>query len=93
MMIVSDDHKWWAQVTIVSDDRKLDLYYKYGVAVALALARVVNYALRVMLQIVASLTDDSRAVIYDRNMFIVQATGSNIIKTFYVHYWRIIIIS
>jgi hypothetical protein len=29
---------------------------------------------KVMLQIVASLTDDSRGVIYCRNMFIVQAT-------------------
>jgi hypothetical protein len=28
----------------------------------------------VMLQIVASFTDDSRGVIYNRNMFIVQAT-------------------
>jgi hypothetical protein len=30
---------------------------------------------RVVVQIVASLTDDSRGDIYDRNMFIVQATG------------------
>ncbi len=30
---------------------------------------------RVKLQIVASFTDDSRGIIYDRNMFIVQATG------------------
>jgi hypothetical protein len=29
---------------------------------------------RVMLQIVVSLTDNSRGVIYDSNMFIVQAT-------------------
>jgi len=29
---------------------------------------------RAMLQIVASLTDDSRGIIYTRNMFIVQAT-------------------
>ncbi len=29
-----------------------------------------------MLQIVAPLTEYSRGVIYDRNMFIVQATGS-----------------
>ncbi len=28
---------------------------------------------RVMFQIVASLSDDSRGIIYDRNMFIVQA--------------------
>jgi hypothetical protein len=30
---------------------------------------------RVMIQIVASLTDNSGNVIYDHNMFIVQATG------------------
>jgi hypothetical protein len=41
---------------------------------ALALTRVINYAHRVMLQIVASLTDDSIGVIYDCNMFIVQVT-------------------
>ncbi len=29
---------------------------------------------RVMLQIVASLTKDSRGIIYDQNMFIVEAT-------------------
>jgi hypothetical protein len=28
-----------------------------------------------MLQIVASLTDDTRSVNYDRNTFIIQATG------------------
>ncbi len=31
---------------------------------------------RVMLQIVVSLTDDSRGIIYDCNLFIVQASGS-----------------
>jgi hypothetical protein len=30
---------------------------------------------RVMLQIVASITDDSGGIIYDQNMFIVQANG------------------
>ena len=54
------------------------MYYKSGVAIALALARVVNYAPRVTLQIVASLTDDSKGIIYDCNMFIAQATGSGI---------------
>ena len=29
---------------------------------------------------VASLTDDARVIIYDRHMFIVQATGVNVIK-------------
>jgi hypothetical protein len=41
---------------------------------ASALARVTNYALIVTLQIKASLTDDSRDIIYDHNMFMVQAT-------------------
>jgi hypothetical protein len=35
---------------------------------------VIGYT-RVMLQAVASLTDGSRGIIYDHNMFIVQATG------------------
>ncbi len=30
----------------------------------------------VMLQTVASLTDDSRGIVYDHNMFIVQANGA-----------------
>ncbi len=33
---------------------------------------------RVTLQIVASLIDTSRAINYDRNMFIVQATGLSV---------------
>jgi hypothetical protein len=41
-----------------------------------ALVRVINYTPRVTLQIVASLTDDSRGVFYDCNMFKVQATGN-----------------
>jgi hypothetical protein len=41
---------------------------------ALALARVVNYTPRVLLKIVASLTDGSVGIIYNRNKFIVQAT-------------------
>jgi hypothetical protein len=42
-------------------------------ALALALARAISYAPRVMLQIVVSLTDDSRGI--NCNMFIVQVTG------------------
>jgi hypothetical protein len=38
------------------------------------LFREVNYVPRVMLQIVVSITEDSRGIIYDRNMFIVEAT-------------------
>ncbi len=36
-------------------------------------SRIIIDNSRVMLPIVASLTDDSRGIIYDRNMFIVQA--------------------
>ncbi len=38
--------------------------------------RIVIDDSKVMLQIVASLTDDSRGIIYDSNMFIIQAIGS-----------------
>ncbi len=38
-------------------------------------SRIIIDDSRVTLQIVASLTDDSRGVIYDHNMIIVQATG------------------
>ncbi len=37
--------------------------------------RIVIDDSRVILQIVTSLTDDSRDIIYDRNMFIEQAIG------------------
>ncbi len=62
-------------MTIVGDGHKECLYYKSSVA--LALARVVNYAPGVVLQIVASLTDDFRSVNYNCNLFIVQATSGN----------------
>jgi hypothetical protein len=54
---------------------KWPLYYKSGITLAFAIARVVNYATTVMLQIV----DHSlmtRVVIYDQYMFIVQATDA-----------------
>jgi hypothetical protein len=38
-------------------------------------SRIVIDDSRVMLQIVASLTDNSRGIIYDHNMLTVQATG------------------
>ncbi len=50
--------------------QKWCLYYKSD----LALIRVVNYAPRVTLQIVASLTDDSRGIIYNNYMLIEQAS-------------------
>jgi hypothetical protein len=42
--------------------------------IVLVIARVINYTPSVMLQIVASLTEDPIGVIYKHKMFIVQAT-------------------
>ncbi len=41
-------------------------------------SRIVIDDSRVTLQIVASLTDDSRGIIYDRNVFMVQPTGQKV---------------
>jgi hypothetical protein len=43
-------------------------------------SRIIIDDSRVMLQIVASLTDDSRGVIYNHNMFLVLATAVKVIK-------------
>jgi hypothetical protein len=43
---------------------------------------IVNDNSRVINKLEASLTDDSRVIIYDRHMFIVQATGVNIMSLF-----------
>jgi hypothetical protein len=43
---------------------------------------IVNDHSRVINKLEASLTDDARLVIYDLHMFIVQATGINILKLF-----------
>ncbi len=51
------------------------MYYKLGIALVLALAIIISYDPRAMLQIVASLTNDSRGTNDDCNMFILQATG------------------
>jgi hypothetical protein len=50
------------------------LYYKH--------ATIINYASSGVNKLRASLNDDARVVIYDRHMFIVQATGPNVIKLF-----------
>jgi hypothetical protein len=50
------------------------LYYKCVVAFAIALVRVVYFAPRMTLQIVASLTENPRGVTYDHKIFIVLAT-------------------
>jgi hypothetical protein len=52
------------------------LYYKRIIALAKVLnyaPSVINYAPWVMFSIVASLTDDSRGIIYNNNMYIVLA--------------------
>jgi hypothetical protein len=43
---------------------------------------IVNDDSRVINKLEASLTDDARVVIYNRHMFIIQATGANPIKLF-----------
>ncbi len=45
---------------------------------------IVNDDSRIVDKLEASLTDDARVVIYNRHMFIVQATGANVIKLFNV---------
>ncbi len=48
------------------------LYYKH--------VMIVNYASSGVNKLKASLNDDARVIIYHRHMFIVQATGDNILK-------------
>jgi hypothetical protein len=60
---------------IVSGNHTSCLYYKSSIALALTLARVINYAPRGMLQIVALLISDSWSIIYNGNIFIEQALG------------------
>ncbi len=47
---------------------------------------IVIYDSSMMLQIVASLTDDSRSINYEHNMFIVQATGIVYTRKFFIVY-------
>jgi hypothetical protein len=48
-------------------DDSCGLYYKH--------TTIVNYAFSVVNKLEAFLTDDARVIIYDRYVFIVQATG------------------
>jgi hypothetical protein len=50
------------------------MYYKH--------VTIVNYASGGVNKLKASLNDDARVIIYDRHMFIVQATGPKVIKLF-----------
>jgi hypothetical protein len=47
---------------------------------------IVNDDSRVINKLEASLIDDARVVIYDRHMFIVQATGVKGLKLFFHHF-------
>jgi hypothetical protein len=51
-------------------------------------SRIVNDDSKMMLHIVVSLTDDSKGVIYDHNMFIVKATGATFATLHFVHNFR-----
>ncbi len=46
-------------------------------------SRIVFDDPRAMLQIETALTDNSRGITYDRNMFIVYANGADIINIYY----------
>ena len=60
-------------MAIIGDDCEWHLHYKAGIALAI----VINYAPRMMLQIVTSLADDYRGVIHNFYMFLMQGTESN----------------
>ncbi len=51
------------------------LYYKH--------MTIINYAPGVVNKLDALLTDNARVIIYDRHVFIVQATGDGPLKLFY----------
>ncbi len=51
----------------VGNDRRVGLYYKP--------MTIVNDDSRVINKLITSLTDVARVIIYDRHVFIVQATG------------------
>ena len=86
-MIVSDDHMWWSAVMIVSDDCKWCLYHKCVLPLALALARVINYAPKVTLSFVAALTDEFRGIIYEGIMFMALAAGQCFLKKKFYNFW------
>ncbi len=58
-------------MVIVSVDHRSHLYYRFVVTLALTIARVINCAHRLMLQIVTSPT----ILIHDHNIFKVQVIG------------------
>ncbi len=51
------------------------MFFTLELAYALALDSVVNYDCKWTLQFGASLTDNTSSVNYNRNIFIIQATG------------------
>jgi hypothetical protein len=56
------------------------LVQKYAEALARFVTRVINYATRETLQIVVSLTDNTRSIIYKSNIIIIQTTGGQILN-------------
>ncbi len=54
---------------------------------------IINDDSRVVNKLKASLTDDARVVIYDHHMFVVQATGTNVINLSTVESYQICVIS
>jgi len=73
-------------MVIVSVDHRSHLYYKFVVTLALSIARVINCAPRMMLQIVTSLT----ILIHDHNIFIVQVTGVIFTALYFLHNIQIV---
>jgi hypothetical protein len=72
MMIVNDDYHEWhlfinVSMSLINNYRRIN--YK-NITIVNETTRVV----RMTPQLGASLTDDSRSVIYNRNMFLIQVT-------------------
>ncbi len=65
----------YLQIFNNTDKRTGGLYYKP--------MTIVNDDSKVINRLEASLTDDARVVIYDRHMFIVHATGINLMNFFW----------
>jgi len=60
------------QICVAEKKKTRGLYYKHTM--------IVNYASSIINKLEALLTDDTRVIIYDRHVFIVQATGASVIN-------------
>ncbi len=63
---------------VVSDEGKKKFYNIDTSGLYYKRMTIVNYASSIVNKLKALLTDDARVIIYDRHMFIVQATGLQI---------------